>query len=173
MTDGNAFTLSPVFCLHNGAVVLSQDEKSVSFGLLNEDDEILKRRLEKAVSAKLNVCGEENSSTFVSIDKDTFNKQISWMFSHDGEEGEKDFLKNRSVEISENEAAALLDALIGNALKSDATDIHIEGNVVRYRIRGKLCYEISSLLSFLAQEEKARAVRTAKTIYFFIRSIGI
>ena len=142
MTDGNAFTLSPVFCLHNGAVVLSQDEKSVSFGLLNEDDEILKRRLEKAVSAKLNVCGEENSSTFVSIDKDTFNKQISWMFSHDGEEGEKDFLKNRSVEISENEAAALLDALIGNALKSDATDIHIEGNVVRYRIRGKLCYEI-------------------------------
>ena len=140
MTDKKDFALSPVFCLHNGAVVLNQDESSVVFGLLNENDEDLKSRLRKAVCSKLNV--QETGCDFVAVDKDAFNKQISWMFSHDGERPSEKFQPGKKEELSENEAAALLEALIGNAVKANATDIHIEGNVVRYRILGKLCHEI-------------------------------
>ncbi|MBQ5384681.1 MAG: Flp pilus assembly complex ATPase component TadA [Treponema sp.] len=158
MTEKNDFTLSPVFCLHNGAVILSRDESSVKFGLLNEDDETLKRRLENAVTSKLNL-HDEKCSTFVAIDRDTFNRQISWMFSHDGENPEKKLLNENEDALSENEAAALLDALIGNAVRAYASDIHIEGNVVRYRICGKLCREIE-----LGDERRHAVVQRIKLL---------
>lgn len=142
MNNEKEFVLSSVFCLHNGVVVLDQDEKCITFGLLNEEDELLKKRLEHAVLAKLNFSDSENSTVFISVNRDEFNKQISSMFSHDNKTDDKNLDDKKNNELSENEAAALLDALIGNAIKECATDIHIEGNVVRYRVGGKLIREI-------------------------------
>lgn len=157
--EKNQFLLSPVFCLHNNVVVLNQEEDSVTFGLLNENDELLKQRLEKAVDAKLKIDENKNGAIFVTVDKDEFNKQISWMFSHEGQNPIKKICEKNSLDFSENEAAALLDALIGNASKENATDIHIEKNLVRFRVKGNLISEIE-----LSNERKLALIQRIKLL---------
>lgn len=158
MASKNQFFLSPVFCLHNGAVVLNQDENTVTFGLLNNDDEILKRRLENAVESKLKNSDSDGSSVFVSVNKEEFNKQISWMFAHEGEVPKSANI-NKDDKFCDNEVAALLEALISNAVKENASDIHIEKNIVRFRIGGKLYKEIE-----LSDDRKLEIVQRIKLL---------
>ena len=81
MQTFNKFSLSPVFCLHNGVVVLNQDEDAVTIGLLDLSNIILRCRLAHAVSAQVRNNGKPVAALFQLISQDEFNRHISVMFS--------------------------------------------------------------------------------------------
>ena len=155
----NKFSLSPVFCLHNGAVVLRQDQDSVTIGLLDLSNIVLRCRLSHAVSAQVRNNGKGAVTFFELITQDDFNRYISVLFSKEKNMGIKipDVQERKSV--SENEAEALLNALVGTALKAQATDIHLENNLVRFRICGELVKEIE-----LDSDKKRALVRRIKLL---------
>lgn len=130
--------LSAVFCLHNQIAVLGEDDFCVKIGMVNEDDKPLKERLVRYVKK---LSGKE--CFFLPIEKDKFTKTIASLFA-----GRKNLLteKNNSSKendkYDENAAKALLKSLISQAGSYDATDIHIEDERVRFRIKGKLEKEI-------------------------------
>lgn len=143
------FFLSPVFCLHNGAVIIekSLEKKSITFGLLNFEDEYLKTRLSHAVHLKTNFLDKNFSVNFVKIEKDEFNLKISTLFCEsESSSGFSGGLRkqNDSSDVQEdssydeNEARALLNSLILNAKELNATDIHVEDSAVRFRVKGCL-----------------------------------
>ena len=148
------FELSPVFCLHNGAVLLNRNKNAITFGLLDSSNTRIRRRLENAANIEKINHGKVN---FIPLSSEEFNRHISEIFSKndDCSEQKKEEEKNRA----ENEAAALLDALIGNACSSGATDIHIEENLVRFRVKGVLQKEIE-----LSGERKQALVRRIKLL---------
>ena len=155
----NKFSLSPVFCLHNGAVVLRQDQDSVTIGLLDLSNIVLRCRLSHAVSAQVRNNGKGAVTFFELITQDDFNRYISVLFSKEKNMGIKipDVQERKSV--SENEAEALLNALVGTALKAQATDIHLENNLVRFRICGELVKEIE-----LDSDRKRALIRRIKLL---------
>ncbi|MBO4320029.1 MAG: Flp pilus assembly complex ATPase component TadA [Treponema sp.] len=153
------FTLSPVFCLHNGAVVLRQDEDSVTIGLLDMSNIVLRCRLSHAVASQVRKNGRSASTFFELVSQDDFNRQISLLFSKEKNLGMKTPDIEEKNPISENEAEALLNALVGTALKAQATDIHIENSLVRFRICGELVKEIE-----LDTERKKALVRRIKLL---------
>lgn len=159
MQPMNKFSLSPVFCLHNGAVVLRQDHDSVTIGLLDLRDIALRCRLSHAVSAQIKVNGKGAVTFFEEISQDDFNRQISILFSKDNSSGLEDARMEEKKTVSENEAEALLNALVGTALKAQATDVHLEGNLVRFRICGDLVNEVE-----LDSDRKEALVRRIKLL---------
>ena len=147
--------LSPVFCLHNGVVILDQHQSGISFGVVNIDDNVLCRRLEKTFYRfiKANGFDTQNSAVhFIKIDKEMCARSVSKLFAADSHAVfpcAAQSIKSRHAENAspnqdgdsgneEAPAVALLDSLINDALIAGATDIHIEGQVVRFRICGKL-----------------------------------
>lgn len=159
MQTFNKFSLSPVFCLHNGVVVLNQDEDAVTIGLLDLSNIILRCRLAHAVSAQVRNNGKPVAALFQLISQDEFNRHISVMFSKEKNIGNKPVESEEKKNVTENEAEALLNALVGTALNAQATDIHIENNLVRFRICGELEREIE-----LNSERKKAVVRRIKLL---------
>ncbi|MBR6152831.1 MAG: Flp pilus assembly complex ATPase component TadA [Treponema sp.] len=159
MQPVNKFSLSPVFCLHNGAVVLRQDQDSVTIGLLDLSNIVLRCRLSHAVSSQVRHNGKGAATLFELMTQDDFNRHISLMFSREKIIGIKPPEVQEKKDVSENEAEALLNALVGTALKGQATDIHIENNLVRFRISGELVKEIE-----LDSDRKKALVRRIKLL---------
>jgi type II secretory ATPase GspE/PulE/Tfp pilus assembly ATPase PilB-like protein len=148
-------SLSPVFCLHNGVVILDQHQCGISFGIVNIDDNVLCRRLEKTFYRfiKANGLDAQNSAVhFVKIDREMCARSISKLFAADSSAVFSSAAQSGRVRRDENSArnhdgdsgneeapaVALLDSLINDALIAGATDIHIEDQAVRFRICGKL-----------------------------------
>jgi type II secretory ATPase GspE/PulE/Tfp pilus assembly ATPase PilB-like protein len=151
--------LSPVFCLHNGVVILDQHQCGISFGIVNIDDNVLCRRLEKTFYRFIKANGfdmQKSAVHFVKIDKEMCARNVSKLFATDSravfpcaaQSGEfhhdENSTRNKAVDSGKEEApmVALLDSLINDALMAGATDIHIEGQAVRFRICGKLTEHI-------------------------------
>lgn len=150
----NEFVLSPVFCLHNGAVILAQNEMSVTVGVMDrigagdaEDGEelaVLKERISRAAKQAVN-----KKAMFVEISEEEFKKHVSGLFGRNNgrkfgidSEGEGDKGHELKKQYDENAARALLESLVTRARSYDATDIHIEDGTVRFRVKGELKNEI-------------------------------
>lgn len=133
----NKFLLSPVYCLHNGAVILEQKDTFVRIGLVDINNSLLKERLTNAALRY------SKSIEFAGITQDEFKMCVSSFFV------QKDFVKKNRTEnaveqknTKSNVAAAVLESLITEARTFGATDIHIEKNIVRYRTEGILTGKI-------------------------------
>jgi len=150
------FILSPVYCIHNGAVVLEQENDSVRIGLVDSKNELLKSRLAHAVKNKLRVfnssdsfgCAKtKTSAEFVTITQEEFTQKISELYSLNNKSNALIETESENKEVStlenENVTAALLNSIISRARKNNATDIHIEGNSIRFRIQGVLKKELN------------------------------
>lgn len=150
----NEFVLSPVFCLHNGAVILAQNEMSVTVGVMDrigagdaEDGEelaVLKERISRAAKQAVN-----KKAMFVEISEEEFKKHVSGLFGRNSgrkfcldSEGEGEKGHELKKQNDENAARALLESLVTRARSYDATDIHIEDGTVRFRVKGELKNEI-------------------------------
>lgn len=151
----NKFTLSPVFCLNNQTVVISQDEMIVTIGIVDFNNAELKERLVKACNR--NSLGVELRKISVG----EFKRKYSELFSIDKEKNLcDDSIKTESLGES-NTAAALLESLIVEARNKGSTDIHIEKNIVRYRTGGyltdkkeyglKYCNEVIRIIKLLSK----------------------
>ena len=144
----SSFSLSPVFCLHNGTIVLEDNKSanSITFGLLDSANEQLKERLCHAVHAKKDFLQKNCAINFKQIAKDEFNIKLSKLFERKDNSltTENFYLEDDSKpatdiqDTSENEASALLSSLIFSAIHQGATDIHIEAEDVRFRVQGQL-----------------------------------
>lgn len=150
------FILSPVYCVHNGAVVLNQDENNVRIGLVDSNNELLKSRLSHAVKNSLRVFKNPNffddvnqnkCAEFVTLSQEEFTRKISELYSLNSADVKPSSNDETKLEKSnfdkENLTAALLDSLISRARENDATDIHIECSHIRFRIKGVLKNELN------------------------------
>ncbi len=131
------YYLSPVFCLHNQVALLEEDDETVKFGIVDERNVSLKQRLNRSVE---NLCGKK--TVFRTIAKEDFTKTIASLFAEKNR-GLKNLSVKENEKYDENAAKALLKSIISHARTFDATDIHIEDNRIRFRVKGKLSNEIS------------------------------
>ena len=134
--------LSPAFCAANGVIVTSVEDKSISFGMLNGDDIVLKTRIKKAFPGYH--CG------FRILPADEFNLKLSRLFSEDAadvsafESSESNDNRKSIIDKVADDAPVvnLLNNIFLEAISLRASDIHIEsesaGATVRYRIDGLL-----------------------------------
>jgi type II secretory ATPase GspE/PulE/Tfp pilus assembly ATPase PilB-like protein len=136
-------SLSPVFCLHNGVVILDQKQTEISFGMVDTENAKLCSRLENAFRFSLKENGLEHNDCaihFVKLEHDVCTRHVSKLFAADSlvqGNGENPAQHNAAWK-EESPAIALLDSLINDALSLGATDIHLEGQNVRLRICGRL-----------------------------------
>ncbi len=141
----NNFKLTPSYCLYNGVVIKEQHGSEIKFLLEKIGDERLKKSLEKAfinhiesLNSKNNVLIDKNKIqiSYDPCNRKEIRKYVSTLY------GKNDFTKNEIIkeEKKENEAAAilLLEDIILEAVYFNATDIHIEENIVKFRIGGIL-----------------------------------
>lgn len=169
------FELSVPYCLHNKVCVLENSEKKVRFGLVDEKNKKLKNQLENSVRRFYQI-EEKNGFDFCRFEKigeDELKKYVS--FSYGGSEKKETaeipensskiekfksgnfYVKTKNDFSAENAAALLLDSLIEQASDFGATDIHIEENLVRFRVNGFL--EKICVLSFEKGRELVRRVK--------------
>ena len=134
--------LSPAFCAANGIIVTSAEGRSVSFGMLNADDNVLITRIKKAFSGL--------QCEFNTLPADEFNLKLSRLFSEDTSDISPD-----SASESRDSRKSIIDKVAGDApvvnllnsifleaISLKASDIHIESGsgetAIRYRIDGLL-----------------------------------
>lgn len=139
------FTLSPAFCMYNGAAVISQNEHRIRFGLVKPDDTELRLRLFHAFSFYLrnenNV--READVSFLSITRQQLLRSVSLLYGQ--QRVGCGIQPEMTVESQKEETAAailLLDSLLSEAQAIKATDIHIERNAVRFRLNGRLLFHM-------------------------------
>ncbi len=146
------FDLSVNFSLYNGAVVLESGEDSVKIGLIDVENEGLKKKLRNSVKAFFSMRGipfSDERCAFIPIDDERLKHEISLRYAESGRENER---KNEG-----SEATMLLDTLLTEAGKQGATDIHIEEKRVRFRISARL--EEVCELSFEKSLELVRRIK--------------
>ena len=131
----NEFVLSPAFCLFNKVLVLVQSSEQIVFGLVQEDAALCERLCRSVKVFFGTSCPEIK---FRSLELSEFTKQISKIFKSNNSQLISKNTEETLSEQSENAAAALLDSLLANACDMNATDIHIEGLCVRFRVCGVL-----------------------------------
>lgn len=141
-----AFKLTPGFCLYNGIAVIKQSGSKINF-LMDNDNQIVKDRMERAFNIyinnikKLKDCPNEfffpTEVNFTKGSRQQLKKYVSELFQH-GDSTESVSVRENSNENSEAAAVILLDTIINEATSKNATDIHIEKNIVKFRINGKL-----------------------------------
>lgn len=155
------FRLAPAYCLFNGAAVMEQNGAEISFLVENDKDLLLQERLRKAFSQFLeNVCKDKDCPEifrripgvkFVAGTRVELRKLVSELYETKAVENEdvafEDYKKGEKSE--EAAAVLLLDSILDEARKRNATDIHIEKNSIKYRVKGKLDNQI------VLQKEKA------------------
>lgn len=155
------FKLTPAYCLYNGTAILDQKGSSIKFLMEKYWDENLKKRLTRAFCNYVNFvisqkdCPEEFRKLpvveFFEGNRQQLKKCVSKLYGKtlsDISEENKDFSIGKKVEEDskkENDAAAviLLDSILSEARNKGATDIHIEENLIRFRINGKLSTEFN------------------------------
>lgn len=143
------FKLTPAYCLFNGIAVYEQNGAEITFLVENDKDNLLQERLIKAFGNYLeNVQQNENCPEkyrrmprvrFVKATRAELRKCISELYEKKDDD-ETLLFENIEDQKSVEEAAAvlLLDSILEEARNKKASDIHIERNIVRYRINGKL-----------------------------------
>ncbi len=143
------FELSHKFCMYNGVCLLDRSETVLVFGLLDMDNEPLKEKLRKAV---LRIDGRAGCE-FVKVSLEELESAVGRIY---GKSDIKDDVKNDG---SRSAASILLDSLICDGRRRGATDIHIEENVVRFRIFGLL-----ENVCELTAEKSSEIVRRVKAL---------
>lgn len=154
------FELSVPFSLHNKVCVLEDDGKNVKFGLVDDENQNLKNQLRKNVRRFYHL--DENeilaACKFEKIGEEKLKKVVS--FSYGESEAEKNQKAEKSEKRSaENAAALLLDSLLNQACSAGATDIHIEENLVRFRVNGVL-----EKVCALSNEKGRELIRRVKVL---------
>ncbi|MBO4630147.1 MAG: Flp pilus assembly complex ATPase component TadA [Treponema sp.] len=167
------FRLTPAYCLYNGIAVKNQQGSKICFLAENPDDAMLRERVSKAFKNYLEYVNRQEDCPeifkskpgvyFVAGNRTELRLQVSRLYSQN--ENTQSLMKgvaNETKNNSNEEAAAvlLLDTLLTQARKQNATDIHIEKNSIRFRIMGKLefittlsedkCKELIQRIKFLA-----------------------
>ena len=175
------FKLTPAYCLYNGIAVKKQQGSKICFLSENPEDKQLRNRVTKAFNNYLEYVNRQEdcpeiyknrpSVQFVAGNRSELRRQVSLLYSQNenismqlklkSDEGQKgQGNKNDSKKESEAAAVLLLDTIMADARKQNATDIHIENNCIRFRIFGKLqtvselteeiCQELIQRIKFLA-----------------------
>lgn len=124
--------LSPVFCSYNKVIVLSVNENNIYIGIVNDNDDELKNRIIRSVkkdSVNFNV-------VFVKIKFEKFEELYSKMILKNME---NNFISEKKENnISDEPIVNLFNSIFTNAIKKDGTDIHIEKDIVKIRVKNKL-----------------------------------
>jgi type II secretory ATPase GspE/PulE/Tfp pilus assembly ATPase PilB-like protein len=135
--------LSPVFCEKNGIVITEAADGGIQFGMINLNDEVLKKRIEKTFS--------NYRCEFHAIEDELFNIKLSRL-SADESEGPGDdtgdkkegFISNIDRIADDAPVINLLNSIFLEAAAKNASDIHIEseeaGVNIRYRVDGLLLF---------------------------------
>ena len=148
------FNLTPAYCLFNGVAVLEQEGACISFLIENPDNEILKERLKRAFEnhlgliRKMTECPEVFRRIpvvdFVQGSRSQLRKCVSKLYSTADKKTygiySEELKQSEELEKNQKEAAAvlLLDSILNEARVRQASDIHIEHNCVRLRVKGHL-----------------------------------
>jgi general secretion pathway protein E/type IV pilus assembly protein PilB len=132
--------LEPSFCAANGIVITGSGGDEICFGLLNNDDRVLKARIEKTYPAL--------RCRFEPLALDDFNLKLSQLYAEElpGVEpgGTGDTGRETAIDKVSGEAPVinLVNSIFLEALSKRASDIHIESGKgeshLRYRIDGML-----------------------------------
>ena len=142
------FKLTPAYCLYNGVAVLEQKGTQIRFLIENDKDLILKQRLKNAFAQFLEYAVKQKDCPelyrrlplveFEKGNRKVLRKIVSDLYQTEGL-SENEEIKT-SNESSDREAAAvlLLDKILEDGRLKNATDIHIENNLVRYRVFGRI-----------------------------------
>ena len=168
------FKLTPAYCLYNGIAVKNQKGSRICFLSENPEDALLRERVSKAFKHYLEYVNRQEdcpesfkakpSVQFVAGNRTELRKQVSLLYSREEAVTQEKVQAQSALtpEKKEEDAAAvlLLDTIMTDARKRNATDIHIEKNNVRFRILGKLenaatlsedkCTELIQRVKFLA-----------------------
>lgn len=139
------FELSLPFSLHNKVCVLENKNENVRFGIVNDENQALKNQLIKNVRRFYHLDEKQilSACKFEKIGEEKLKKIVSFSYGESGkienlEKEKKSENQEESSDEKANAAAMLLDSLIEQACFLGATDIHIEENVVRFRMNGLL-----------------------------------
>lgn len=124
------FELSYRFSMHNGACVLMCVNQEVVFGILNSGNDLLKERLVKAAERFL---GSDVRCNFKVIEKEELERFVGRKYGKSDER-----LENKLFDKEKSGTEILLDSLLKDARNRGATDIHIEDEIIRFRICGVL-----------------------------------
>jgi general secretion pathway protein E/type IV pilus assembly protein PilB len=138
----NRPVLNPVFCAANGIIIIWHKETTISFGMLNADDVILKKRVKKAFP--------DYNCVFQLLESGEFNLKLSQLYSEEQTSDADSQASNNGggresiIDQVADDAPAvnLLNSIFLEAISKRASDIHIEFGYnetdVRYRIDGIL-----------------------------------
>lgn len=141
------FKLTPAYCLFNGAAILEHHGAEIMFLVENLEDVVLQGRLRRAFEDFVEkVRSRENCPDFykqeIRVDfvkgsREQLRRCVSSLYKAGNSENQRG---NRELELKQKEAASviLLDSILHDAKEQKATDIHIEGNCIRFRISGAL-----------------------------------
>lgn len=158
----NDFKLTPAYCLYNGVAVMEQDGNRIKFLIEDDGDVLLKERLRRAFESYIQNIKKDDRKYYkdkyrvtVQFEKGSrlqLRKYISELYENTYDDSsEKVILKKQSdKETDEAAAVILLDNILNEAKKNKASDIHIEGSCIRFRINGKLENKM------ILQKEKAK-----------------
>ncbi|MCQ2575096.1 MAG: Flp pilus assembly complex ATPase component TadA [Treponema sp.] len=162
------FILTPAYCLYNGVAVVEQKGASITFIIENEDDEVVKQRIRRAFcnylrfTSRQKDCPEEYKSipkiNFIGGNRQILRKYVSGLYA--GKENIETTVSAKNEKGNDAAAVVLLDTILLEARNRGATDIHIEENQVKFRIKGRLekdikldgekCHELIQRIKFLA-----------------------
>ena len=148
------FKLTPAYCLYNGVAVIEQTGTKIRFLIENETDQILRQRLINAFVGFLESVLKQKDCPelyrrlpvveFEKGNRQLLRKIVSGLYQADSfnpSEEVKAGLKAGSEKGNQDKEAAavlLLDKLLEDGRQKKATDIHIENNLVRYRVLGRI-----------------------------------
>ena len=166
MSFNYAFTLTPAYCLYNGAAVLEQNGAYIKFLVEDKNNALLCGRLTRAFNNYVaNVrhfkdCPDAFQRLiqidFVNGSRAQLKKCVLKLYraneqdvqNERNKQDERNEIESPELEVvSDNQEAAgrreaaailLLDSILNEARLRNATDIHIENCCVRLRINGRL-----------------------------------
>ena len=146
-------SITPAFCAANGIVITRFEDKTIFFGMLNENDIILKTRVNKAYA--------EWQCVFQELDTEAFNLKLAQLFSE--EQSAADLLpetaRNSRESVIDQVAddapvVNLLNSIFLEAISKRASDIHIESGAYETAVR----FRIDGLLVTVKQISQERAI---------------
>ena len=144
------FKLTPAYCLYNGVAVIEQNGTQIRFLIENDNDQILKQRLKNAFDAFLESAVKQKDCPeiyrrlpvveFEKGSRKSLRKIVSDLYQADSfsPEGEEKTMSETASADKEAAAVLLLDKLLEDGRMKNASDIHIENNLVRYRVFGRI-----------------------------------
>lgn len=126
--------LSLAFCSHNKVITINQNENNVVIGMVNNDDD-LKNRIYRTLKNE----NENIKIEFIKITNEKFEELYSKLIIKNLEDDNSFDKKNINNKKNADESViTLFNSIFINAIKNDATDIHIEKKLIKIRVKNKL-----------------------------------